>query len=154
MFQNLGTFTVIQLFQMTKLEESGGVVDMKIDQNAGVIRIKGPRKFVLDAQTNLHNCLKNFERIRQKTEEAETLYQLIQWQYEEVTNDGIELLPYTKLTNLRIENAYKNKESSLELFDNQSRITYVVDFLSLEEYEKDTKANPTKVVRKDILKCK
>ena len=139
---------------MDKLEESGGVVDMKIDQTAGVIMIEGPRKFVLDAQTNLHRCLKDYERTRQRTEEAETLYQLIQWHYEEVTNVGIDLIPYTKLTNLRIETAYKNKDSFLELYDKQSKITYVVDFFSLEEYEKDTKANPTKVVRKDILKCK
>ena len=141
------------MFQLTKLEESGGVVDMKIDQIGGVIRITGPRKFVLDAQTNLHNCLKGFERIRQQTEEAETLYQLIQWQFEEVTNEGIELIPYPKLTNLRIENAYKNKQPSMELFDKQNNVTYVVDFLSLEEYEKTNKENSTVVVRKDILKC-
>ena len=139
---------------MDKLEKIECVVDMKIDQNAGVIRIKGPRRFVLDAQTNLHHCLKDFERIRQQTEEAETLYQLIQWQFEDVTNTGIDLVPYPKLTNLRIENAYKSKKPSIELFDNAAKITYVVDFISLEEYEKDNKENSTVVVRKDILKCK
>ena len=129
-------------------------MDMKIDLNTGVIRIKGPRKFVLDAQTNLHSCLKGFERIRQQIEEAETLYQLIQWHFEEPTYEGIELLPYDKLTNLRIENAYKNKQASVELFDKQNNVTYVVDFISLEEYEKNNKENWTVVVRKDILKGK
>ena len=104
---------------------------MKIDQIGGVIRITGPWKFVLDAQTNLHNCLKGFEWIRQQTEEAETLYQIIQWQYEEITKEEIELIPYTKLTNLRIENAYKNKQPSVELFDKQNNVTYVVDFFIL-----------------------
>lgn len=139
---------------MAKLEKIEYYVDMNIDQNAGIIRIKGPKKFVLGAQTQLHDHLKEFERMRQQEEEAETLYQLIQWQYEVVTNEGIELIPYDKMTNLKIENAYKRKEPSIKLIDSKDRKVYVVDFSTLEEYNKQNKEDSTVVVRKDILKGK
>lgn len=140
---------------MDKLEQIECVVDMKIDQNAGIIKIQGPKKFVLDAQTELHKCLKDFERQRQRQEEAETLYQQIQWQFEEVKIEGIELVPYDKMTNLKIETAYKNKKASIELMDFTDMTIYVVDFMSLEEYIKGDKDNSaTVVVRKDILKGK
>ena len=141
------------LLQMDELERIQCAVDMNIDQAAGIIKLKGPNKFVLEAQSDLHSCLKCYERHRQQTKEADILYQLIQWQYEEVKADRIELIPYDKITNLKIENAYKNKKPSIELLDRTDNIIYVIDFVSLQEYIKNDQGSATVVVRKDILKC-
>lgn len=139
---------------MTTLENIECIVNTNIDKNAGIIIIKGPKRFVLDAQTLFYKQLQKFECRRQQEEEAETLYQLIQWHFQEVTNEGIALTPYDKMTNLKIENAYKQKQSSIELFDNVEGKVYVVNFSSLEEYDKHNKEDSTVVVRKDILKGK
>ena len=140
--------------QIAELEEIQIAVDMKLDQASGIITLKGPKRSVLQAQTSLHIFLKRCERVRQQTKEAAMLYQQIQWQYENVTDVGTELIPYDEMTNHMIENAYKDKKPSIELTDQNDKTVYVVDFVSLKEYIKEDASSAIVVVRKDILKCK
>ena len=110
----------------------------------------GPSKHVSDVIHDLRMRLLKIERCRNETASAEELHKLVQWQYEEVTENGFDNKPYDKLLNQKIENAYKENKSKFEFVENGK--TFVIDFNKLTEYEESDDQDVVRVVRKDILK--
>ncbi|KAL3864547.1 hypothetical protein ACJMK2_006219 [Sinanodonta woodiana] len=118
------------------------------------VLIRGTQKNVSQAQTLFHKKLINKAREENEKRDAKQLYQVVQWQFEEVTEDGVNLVPYDELTNYKMEEAFKKGDVNLELKDPTKKKTYVVDFKKYVEFDKEDVEDKVKIVRKDILKDK
>ncbi|WAR20932.1 hypothetical protein MAR_014906, partial [Mya arenaria] len=66
-----------------ELESLPLVVDMNIDENNGIVVIKGERNLASEAQSNVKEMLMRFEKNRCELEQSPELAKKIEWQYEE-----------------------------------------------------------------------
>lgn len=127
------------------------LANIKVDSQAGIITIEGPMKQVSDVYDELYSNLLKIQRRRHEVSAADELFKIVQWQYEEVTDIELKLIPYNKTLNQQIEKAYKDNESTFEFVDDDGDI-FVIDFSQLLEYRKSDIQDSLKVLRKDILK--
>lgn len=129
------------------------LANIKIDNKAGVISVDGPTKPVADVIHHLQGKLLHIERARHQKASAEELYKIAQWNYEEITETEFKETPYEKQLNYRIEQAYKNHDTTFEFVDDNEGEAFVIDFNQLIEYRKSDPGDTLKVIRKDILKA-
>ncbi|XP_052771500.1 protein mono-ADP-ribosyltransferase PARP14-like [Mya arenaria] len=123
---------------------------MKIDENDGIVVIKGERKLAFEAQSNVREMLMRFEKNRCELEQSQELAKKIEWQYEEEDNTEAKYKFYGNLQSFKMEMAYLRNERFVSFMDND--VEYEIDFNDMVEYAKHDKADLVRVVRKEIMK--
>ena len=127
------------------------LVDVRFDKKQGKYILSGPSRNVLLGIECIQDKLQQYQRELHNRAMAETLYNQVRWHYEEVTALERREKPYSLMPNYMIETAYTDGKSTIELKDSCGK-EYIIDFLTLEEYSKQNRADSVRVIRKDILK--
>ncbi|XP_052772757.1 uncharacterized protein LOC128211757 [Mya arenaria] len=133
-----------------ELESLPLVVDMNIDENNGIVVIKGERNLASEAQSNVKEMLMRFEKNRCELEQSPELAKKIEWQYEEEDYSETKYKFYGNLQSFKMEMAYQRNERYYYFMDNDMK--YVIDFNDMIEYPENDKADLVRVVRKEIMK--
>lgn len=140
----------VALFQRAQLDVQC-LVNINIDENSGIVTIDGPKHTVVNALDQVEQRLRKIWQYRIDRNDAETLKDLVQWKYEELTEEDYILRPYSDMLNLQIERAFTKGEKTFS-FDDSGK-EYIIDFEMLKEYPRFDPDDSLRVVRKDILKC-
>jgi hypothetical protein len=125
------------------------LADITIDRASGIISIYGPREDVLDVTQEIRKKLLQMNDTKPDLDAAEKLAHLVLWQYEEVTLTGFNNVPYKKLLNYRIEQAYRANLQCFMFEENGE--CFLVDFQHFVEYRKSDATDRIRVIRKDII---
>ncbi|XP_052261005.1 protein mono-ADP-ribosyltransferase PARP14-like isoform X1 [Dreissena polymorpha] len=124
-------------------------VDYRPSSNG--VEIVGMMANVINASSLMNKIVKDAIQIENDKQAAMILKDVVQWYY---IDEGDELIAYELNLNYKIEKAFKNQASIFEYKEDSMDV--VVDFNTLQEYEKDeTDDNKkTKIVRKDLIQDK
>ena len=125
------------------------LANISIDHKSGIISVYGPKEDVLGVSHEIQTKLLNIEDMKPELDAADKLYRHVQWKYEEVTAAGFSFVPYKRLWNYRIEQAYKDNLRYFEIEENGER--FVVDLQNFEECRKSNVTDRIRVMRKNIL---
>ncbi|XP_052226217.1 protein mono-ADP-ribosyltransferase PARP14-like isoform X1 [Dreissena polymorpha] len=118
------------------------------------VEIVGMMANVHHASTLMNKIIKDAIQIENDKQAAMILKDVVQWYYIDVTDEGDDLNAYGLDLNYKIEKAFKNQDS--QFMYKEDSVEVVVDFNTLQEYEKDEKDDnkKTKIVRKDLIQDK
>jgi hypothetical protein len=103
--------------------------------------LQGPKADVNGAEVAIYKYLSK----EKDKESAKTIQKYVKWQYETSTDKW---MPFRDEVNYQLETAYQRKDVSFTVKD-RTGTEYVVDFKSMEEYEKKDKRKKCKVQRLD-----
>ncbi len=139
-----------QLDEIEKLGESFEV-QVELNRKLGKVRLQGIATDVFNAADAVHSILLNVHQYVQEAQKAELLAGFVQWSFIETDISGnSDQIPYEKMNNQLIENAYQSHENILHIKDG-SECDVVIDFTKMVQLPYDVPGTMCTVVRKDCI---
>ena len=113
-----------------------------IDRILNIIELKGSKDSIAEMKTKIEKVLGQVEKEAARKEEAERFMKIVQWKRSD-SNDT----PYDSLTNLEIEEAYKNEKAKYTFGSLTSGEHFTIDFKKMEEIDHAMKNKKWRVKR-------
>ncbi|XP_037381338.1 protein mono-ADP-ribosyltransferase PARP14-like [Talpa occidentalis] len=92
---------------------------ISLDHKRPLIEVLGIGRDVAEARNEIEEMIRRVRLAKEKESQADYIYEFIQWQY----NDNNTYHSFDKMTNLQLENARKNRQTTTEVTVNQQIYT-------------------------------
>ena len=146
---HIGAVRIRYFLQIRRIEEIGKQHGITINIQGGKIFMNGLQTDFLRAKTDVQELLLRATRDVNEQREAEWMKDRIQWCYMDPVSQTVE--QYDEETNLKLERAYMDKQTSVELFTENDE-TFIVDFTNMKEYSRNEEDDEAVVLRKNRVK--
>ncbi|KAJ8317330.1 hypothetical protein KUTeg_005234 [Tegillarca granosa] len=124
---------------------------IKLEIKRKEIILEGRKEDLLIVNDEINQILRDLNKYHHSEREANILAEKIQWYFKERQMDRVKLIPYSSKINLKIEQAFRDKNVKVVEFLSNDGNVHKVDLKRMHEYPAHNTADRVDVVRREKM---